>query len=127
MARFATLALIALLCLGGCGGGGFVPDAGPYVGTFTANGQDIGQLTLTFTGGLLGGTGTLIHNDQSVTVTISALMQEKQIGGTINNASLGNGEFDGQFTSVVAAQGTFVYTDAGDISTTTGTWRVESD
>jgi hypothetical protein len=126
MSRYIWTALVVLLVIGGCGRSSFVPAAGPYSGVFTVDGTGVGTLTLTATGGLLGGTGTLVHNAQTVTVSVSALVQGTAIGGTVSNASLGSGNLSGQFTSGRVALGSFDYTDIGGISTTSGSWRVEA-
>lgn len=101
----------------------FVPVAGPLNGTFTVNGTPIGTFTLTSGGGLTGGAGTLIHNEQSVTVTVSAVINGAQITGSVANASLGSGPFIGAFYDTGYCRGTFSYTDNGNVSTTTGTWE----
>jgi hypothetical protein len=118
----AILALICLIGLTACGGGGFTPDTGPYNGTFKVGTTAIGTLTLTAAGTTLGGTGVLTHNEQPVNVSIAAVISSKTITGTVANVSLGNGNFVGTFTSVKELSGTFTYTDKGGVSTTTGTW-----
>jgi len=122
-----TLALLLLLVLSACGGGGFTPQPGPYSGEFLVSDQAIGTFTLTVSGNMLGGTGMLTHNAQPVTVTITALINGTTVTGTVSNASLGGGAFTGQFASQQGLTGDFTYTDAGEISTTTGTWRATLD
>lgn len=121
--------MILLLALTACGGGEFIPLPGPLNGTFTIEMQDIGTMVLTTGGGLLGGTGTLVHNAQSVTVTIQAVIDGTTITGTVSNASLGGGTFTGQFVDTGACRGSFSYTDIGNISTSAGTWeaRIPTD
>ena len=116
------VALIVLLA--SCGGGGeFMPDAGPFAGQFIVDGTAIGSFTFTANAGALGGTGILIHNDQTVTVAISANIDGNTIDGTIENANLGSGSFTGLFRDDNQASGTFTYTDAAQITTQTGTWE----
>ena len=103
----------------------FTPLAGPLLGSFVVAEQSIGTFSITTADRLVSGTGTLIHNAQTVTVAISAVISGTQLTGTVTNASLGSGEFVGQFIGPGAASGTFNYTDAGAISTTSGTWLAQ--
>jgi hypothetical protein len=119
--------LLAMLVLAACDGGAFVPLAGPMYGNFEVDELAIGAFNFTTGDRLLGGTGTLIHNSQTVAVSISANINGTTITGTVANASLGGGEFLGHFVGSGAAEGTFSYTDVGAISTTSGTWRAEID
>ena len=115
------------MILAACGGGGFTPDPGPFSGQFLVNDTAIGMFTLTVTGNMLGGTGTLTHNAQPVTVTITAVISGTAVTGTVSNASLGGGTFTGRFENKSGLTGDFSYTDAGGINTTTGIWRATLD
>ena len=116
-------AIVALVICSSCGGGSpFIPDVGPFNGEFVADGVVVGSFTLTTTGGLLGGTGTITHNNQPVNISISATINGQQIAGTMSNASLGAGFFSGQFTGTNDLSGTFNYQDIGKISISAGTW-----
>ena len=115
--------LIALVICSSCGSGTpFVPAVGPFTGELLVEGVVVGGFTLTTTNGLLGGSGTLTHNDQPVNVTISATVDNQHVAGTISNASLGEGSFIGDFSDVNNLSGQFNYQDIGQISITTGTW-----
>ena len=118
-----AIVLALALFLSACGGSGFTPDAGPYDGVFTVNGSSEGNLSFTVINGQLGGTARFTHNDQTVTTSISGIVTGNQIVGNIQATNLGFGPFNGSFSNGDAS-GTFSYTDAGEISTTTGTWSV---
>ncbi len=119
--------LVALVICSSCGGGNpFVPAVGPFTGELMVGDAVIGGFTLTTTNGLLGGTGTLTHNDQPVNITISATVDNQHISGTISNASLGAGNFMGDFSDVNTLGGQFNYQDIGQISITTGTWTASA-
>ncbi len=117
--------VIAIMLMVSCSGGAFLPNMGPFAGLFTAGAGTVGTLSLTTTSGLVSGTGTLVHNEQQVTVSISGVISGYQIDGSVTNASLGSGVFKGKFHDVDKASGTFGYTDSGMISTTSGTWSAE--
>jgi hypothetical protein len=118
-----TLVAMLALVLAGCGGdSAFTPDVGPFTGTFTINTASMGTFTFTANAGALGGTGTLMHNNQPVLVTISANIYGSTIDGTVQNANLGSGSFTGHFDGTDQAYGAYSYTDAGGITTQTGTW-----
>lgn len=122
-----TLVVLLLLLLSACGGDGFSLLPGPYSGEFLVDGSPIGTFTLTVDGSLLGGVGTLTHNEQPVTVSIAAAISGNTFTGTVSNASLGSGAFTGRIAGKELLQGDFEYTDKGNISTTTGTWRATLD
>lgn len=120
--RFMGIA-IALLFFTSCGGSApFIPAIGPFSGTFLVDGQTVGSFTLTTTGDLLGGTGSLEHNEQTVIVSISANINSRNLAGTVSNSSLGAGNFVGVFSDMEHVAGEFNYQDLGEISITTGTW-----
>ena len=120
--------LLLIVLLSACKGGNlFTPLAGPLFGDFAVAEQSIGTFSFTTVDRLVSGTGTLIHNAQTVNVAISAVISGTQLTGTVTNASLGSGEFVGHFIGIGAASGTFTYMDAGAISTTSGTWFAEID
>ncbi len=123
MKLWPALLLAVMFCMTACGGSGFTPDPGPYDGVFTVSGSTDGNLSFTVINGQLGGTARFTHNDQTVTAAISGLVTGNQIVGNIQATNIGFGPFNGTFSSN-AASGTFSYTDAGEISTTTGTWQV---
>lgn len=124
MRNITPLAIIAVLMLAvACGGGGaFVPDNGPFNGQFLVDTTSNGTFTFTVNNAALGGTGSLIHNNQAVVVTISANVFGKTIDGVIQNANLGYGTFTGQFHDENQAAGSYSYTDAGGLTTQSGTW-----
>jgi hypothetical protein len=121
--KLSWLAVVAVLIAGCSGGGTFIPDNKPFTGQFIVNGAAIGNFSFTATAESLGGTGTLVHNEQPVTVAISAALNSKSFTGTVQNASLGGGTFSGAFKDGNQASGTFTYQDAGQISTQSGTWQ----
>jgi hypothetical protein len=126
MGQLRTILIIAvLLLLAACGGTTFVPLAGPLNGTFTTDAGTVGTFTLTNNAGLTGGSGMLVHNAQTVVVTIAGVINGTQITGTVSNASLGSGPFVGRFFGAGRCQGTFSYTDIGNVSTTSGTWEAQ--
>jgi hypothetical protein len=108
------------------GGSGFVPEIGPYAGEFVAGEEVVGTFNLTYTGGLLGGTGSLTHFDYTATVTISAALNGHEISGTVENATYGSGPFEGRFSgNGNTGIGTFSFTDIPGNKTTEGTWTFE--
>ena len=115
--------VIFLLLSSACNGGGpFIPLAGPFNGELTLASAAIGTFTLTYADGLLGGTGTLVHNGQTVTVAISAVVSGSSINGQLTNAAVGSGAFTGQFNKRDRAYGDFDFTDTALQHKTTGTW-----
>jgi len=122
------MSIIAVLVLAAAcnGGAAFMPLPGPFAGLFTITGGGAaGTFNFTTNGGALGGTGTLVHNAQQVTVAISAAIEGHKITGNVANTSLGSGSFTGTFTTDSVAQGTYTYTDIGNITTDTGTWAAQ--
>ena len=118
---------LVLLVGASCGSGSpFRPAVGPFSGEFIVEGQVVGDFTLTTTGGLLGGTGSLTHNEQTVNVSISATITGLEISGTVSNASLGSGSMVGLFSDQFNLSGEFNYQDNGGISTTAGTWTAST-
>lgn len=114
---------LAVLIAASCSGSSlFFPAIGPFRGEFMVEGEVIGNFNLTTTSGLLGGTGTLTHNDQPVNISISATIDGMEVSGTVSNASLGSGGISGLFADENNLSGQFNYQDKGGISTTTGTW-----
>ena len=123
MRIITTLAVFIVLATVSCGGGGdFIPDNGPFAGQFMEGTTANGNFTFTANNAALGGTGTIVHNAQPVTITISANINGATITGVIANANLGNGTFTGQFSRTDEASGEYTYTDAAGLTTQTGTW-----
>jgi hypothetical protein len=116
--------LFGILLLCGCSGGSeFVPDNGPFNGSFTdAGGTGVGAFSYTVFDGTLQGTGILNHNGSNITVTISASHNGKVINGTVNNSTFGSGPIWGTFTNLGLADGGFTFTGNAGVATTTGTW-----
>jgi hypothetical protein len=128
MRTIPALALVFTLLLASCGGGpDFVPNVGPFSGQFLVETTSNGTFTFTANNGALGGTGSLVHNAQPVTVTISANIFGSTISGVIQNANLGSGTFTGRFDQVDQAYGDYTYTDAAGLTTQTGTWTALTD
>ena len=125
MARIASISLALIFLLGCSGGTPFVPLIGPYSGNFLVEGEAVGNLTLTASDGLLGGTGMLTHNNQPVNVSISAAIDGRSFSGTVSNASLGAGYIVGSFGKQGRLSGEFNYEDSGQISVTRGTWSAD--
>lgn len=112
-----------LLFLVSCGGTDFVPNPGPFNGNFKDSTTQLGSFTFTVTDGLIGGTGTVIHNSQQISVSISAVISGSTITGQVSNGSVGSGDFVGSFSSDKGAYGTFQFTGTVDQQTTSGTWN----
>lgn len=118
---FALLAAIAVLAA--CGGGGtFVPNLGPFSGVLTADSVAVGTISLTTSTRVIGGTGSILHSDAAVNVSIAGVVEGHVINGTISNSNLGSGYFIGEFTDKDSCYGTFEYTDTMGFATTAGTW-----
>lgn len=119
--------LLVLLLLSGflisCGGGNpFVPQVGPFGGQFLIGTAPTGQFNLTTGGGLIAGTGTLVHNNMDINVSISGILSDREITGQVVNELQGSGSFNGAFDTDSTSSGTFTFTDTLGLVTTTGTW-----
>lgn len=123
MNRLVTI-LLGILLLCGCGGGGeFIPDTGPFDGSFVdEQGTTVGAFSYTVFDGTLQGTGILNHNGSNITVTVSAALNGKVINGMVNNSTFGTGPFWGTFNDLGSATGGFTFTGNAGVATTTGTW-----
>ena len=113
--------------LAGCGGSEFMPHPGPFSGGFSSGEVVLGSFTLTVTDGLVGGTGSLMHNALPINVSISGVISGKSISGQVVNASIGAGEFTGSFRNEETALGNFVFHGSTDQQTTSGTWLAVID
>lgn len=120
--RVCAIGLVLLVATSCSGSSSFSPAIGPFSGEFIVEGEVIGDFTLTTTSGLLGGTGTLTHNNQPVNISISATVIGMEIAGTVSNASLGSGEIVGSFGNQENMSGLFNYQDFGGVNITSGTW-----
>lgn len=121
--RSIGLLVTLLMLAAGCGGGNsFSPEFGSFTGQFISGGAAIGNFSTIVTSASFGGGGSLVHNEQSVEVAISATIKGSTITGHVENASLGHGSFTGHFVGHSHAEGDFTYTDAAGLTTTTGTW-----
>ena len=123
--------LLLLLLLSGllisCGGGNpFVPLVGPFDGQFLLGTTPAGQFNLTTGGGLIAGTGILVHNNMDITVSISGIVSGRQITGQVVNELQGSGSFNGAFNTDSSSSGTFTFTDTLGLVTTTGTWTAST-
>jgi hypothetical protein len=118
----AIFGCVAALLLSACDGGGFVPASGVFGGELLVDQASIGSFNFTVINGAVAGTGTLVHNDQAVTVAISGLLNGTVIDAQIANASLGQGSFTGSFNSAATCAGEFTYADNGGVSEQSGTW-----
>lgn len=118
-----TLLVFSTACTGGSP---FIPVAGPFNGQLSHASDAIGSFSLTYADGLLGGTGTLLHNGQTVTLAISAVVSGSSINGQLTNAAVGSGALTGQFSKRDHAYGDFDFTDTATQSKTTGTWTMDT-
>jgi hypothetical protein len=118
-----VLAMVVLCAVSGCSGGSaFTPASGPFAGVFMASGAPTGQFTLTYTEGLIGGTGSLTVNGDLVPVSISAVLQGERFSGTITNVNLGNGTISGVFNDRSHISGTFRFEDTAQTVLLEGTY-----
>jgi len=99
-----------------------MPNPGPYAGQFLVEQLAAGNFNLTAGDRAVAGTGSLMHDEGTITVSISGIVNEREISGTVSNALLGNGDFTGQFLGASTCAGTFTFTDTLGSATTTGTW-----
>jgi len=118
----AIIGCLAALILSACDGGGFVPASGVFSGELVVDQTSIGTFNFTVINGAVAGTGTLVHNEQAVTVAISGLLSGTTIDAQIANASLGQGSFTGRFNSASTCAGEFTYADNGGVSEQSGSW-----
>jgi hypothetical protein len=126
-----AIRLILLILLLGllisCGGGNpFVPLVGPFDGEFMVGTTLSGAFSLTTGGGLIAGTGTLVHNNTDISVSISGVISDRQITGQVVNELQGSGSFNGAFNTDSSASGTFTFTDTLGLVTTVGTWAART-
>ena len=122
---FAFAVLLAVL--GSCGGGSvFDPYYGPFIGVLLVDAEAVGSITLTTNQGLVGGTGIIDHNGSQITVSISGVITDQNLTGTMANSLLGSGPFAGNFADRGSITGTFSFTDTAEVATTTGTWRADT-
>jgi hypothetical protein len=120
--KYIIWVALAAILTASCGGGGITPAAGVFSGNLTVGETNVGTFNFTINNGQIAGTGSLIHNEQTVPVAISGFLNGLTIDAQIVNASLGDGSFDGLFTSEVTCSGTFTYEDIGGVSSQSGTW-----
>lgn len=123
------LVLIAItLMLLACGGGSsFVPHLGPFSGVLMTDTATVGSISLTAADRQVGGTGYITHNELLVAVSFAGVIDDHRISGTMVNALLGSGTFNGEFTDMDSCRGYFEYTDTLGFATTTGTWVADID
>lgn len=129
MRRKVTAVTSALLCLAlcACGGGpAFAPVPEPFSGEFMVNGSSIGSFSFTVSSGGLAGSGTLVHNDVSVAVAISAIVQGSEFSGVLSHDTVGEGSFAGTFSDARHCSGSFDFTDDEGVSTDTGSWAADA-
>jgi hypothetical protein len=123
-----TIVAALVLALSGCGGGNpFVPPSGPYSGSFFVEGVEVGSLSLTTGGGQLAGTGTVEHLGEDIIVSIAAVLDGRDISGSLGNQQRGSGPFEGGFANADTCSGTFSFTDTAQMDTTSGTWAAHLD
>ena len=116
--------LLAMLSLGGCGGGQpFVPDSGAFSGSFlNAADADVGDISFTAFQTGLAGTGILHNGSLDIDIAVAGNVSNGVITGTVSNALLGQGTFSGRFSGKKAASGTYSF-DIVTGTKLTGTWN----